>query len=98
MFKHLVSSFFLILFLGFIAAPTIIHSVDDTIDISFFYSITEEEERGHQTFKIFEVKLSETEKFCLSLFELEKERSYASYVKNYIPYAIECVSPPPKLS
>lgn len=98
MFKHIVSSFFLILFLGFIAAPTIIHTVDDTIDISFFYSISEEEERGHQTIKIFEIKLSEAEKFCISLFELEKERSYSSYVKNYIPCSIECVSPPPKLS
>jgi hypothetical protein len=98
MFKHLVSAFFLILFLAFIAAPTIIHTVDDTIDISSFYSISEEEERGHETIKNFEIKLCETEKFCISIVELEKEKSYASYVKNYIPYTIECVSPPPKLS
>ena len=59
MFKAYVSSLFLILFLGFISAPTIIHTIDDTIDISFFYSITEEEARGHQTVKNFEIITSD---------------------------------------
>ncbi|KAB1068086.1 hypothetical protein F6U93_08090 [Tamlana haliotis] len=46
MSRHFVSIILSMIFLAFIAAPTILKMVDDTIDISFFYSFAEEEENG----------------------------------------------------
>ncbi|NNL82729.1 MAG: hypothetical protein HKP28_05030, partial [Winogradskyella sp.] len=53
--KYYFSIFFTIIFMAFIAAPTIIASIDDSVDISLFFSVNEEEESGN--FKlIFEDK------------------------------------------
>ena len=43
MYKNKIAVFFSILFLSFIIAPTVITLVDDSIDISFIYSNSEEE-------------------------------------------------------
>jgi len=96
--KKTVSYFFLILFTLFIAAPTVISVVEKSIDTSVFYSVNEEENKVNETLKIFEVKLSDAEKFGISIFDLEKEKSDNSYSKNYTPNDLECDSPPPKLS
>ncbi len=96
--KRTISYFFLILFTVFIAAPTVISVIEKSFDTSIFYSVNEEENKVNETLKVFEVKLSDHEKFCLSIFDLEKEKSYTSYIKNYTPHHLECLSPPPELS
>jgi len=98
MYKKTFSYFFLILFTLFIAAPTIISVIEKSFDTSTFYSISEEENKVNETLKTFEVKLSDSDKFAFSIFRLEKEKSYTSYLKNYTPNDLECLSPPPELS
>ena len=45
MSRKLSSIFLTLIFVAFISAPTIISLVDDSIDTSIFYSVTEEEEK-----------------------------------------------------
>lgn len=98
MHKKTVSVLFLILFTAFLSAPTLISVIEESFDTSVFYSVNEEENKGNDTVKIFEVKILETANNHLCLIDSEKENSYSSYLKNYTPFAIECFSPPPELS
>lgn len=41
--KNTIALFFSILFVALISAPSIISAIDDTVDISILYNITEEE-------------------------------------------------------
>jgi hypothetical protein len=96
MYKTIVSSLFLILFLGFISAPTIIHSIDDTIDISFFYSVSEEEERGHQTIKNFEIITSDFNTSELLFTSKVKVNAIGYNFKTYPKPHLNLISPPPE--
>lgn len=94
--KQNISIFFLVLFTLFISAPTVISVIEKSFDTSVFYSISEEENKGNETLKTFVVKLPCTDKYGVSLIELEKEKSYVSYLKNYTSSIVECISPPPE--
>lgn len=98
MHKKTVSVLFLILFTAFLSAPTLISMFQESFDTSVFYSVNEEENKGNETVKIFEVNISENDNYLLSLIDSVKEKSFSSYLKNYTPFAIECFSPPPELS
>lgn len=80
----------------FISAPTMISVIEKSFDTSVFFSVNEEENKGNETLKTFVVKLSSNDKLGISIFELEKEKSYSSYLKKYTSSIIECVSPPPE--
>ncbi len=97
MYKQTISYFFLILFTVFISAPTVISVIEKSFDTSIFFSVNEEENKVNET-KTLEVKLSDIQKFGISIFYLEKEKSYTTYIKNYTPHHLECFSPPPELS
>lgn len=96
MSKRLVSNFFLFIFTVFIAAPTVISVVEQSYDVSIFFNVNEEENKVNETIKLFEIKLNETDKFQFSFLDIEKEKTYASYLKTYAPSTIECTSPPPE--
>jgi hypothetical protein len=82
--------------LGFISAPTIIHSIDDTIDISFFYSVSEEEERGHQTMKNFEIITSDFNTSELLFTSKVKLNAIGYNFKTYPKPHLNLISPPPE--
>lgn len=94
--KKTVSYFFLILFTVFISAPTVISVIEKSFDTYIFFSVNEEENKVNETLKTLEVKLSDIQKFGMSLFGLKKEKAYISYIKNYIPHDLDCISPPPE--
>jgi uncharacterized protein YpmS len=96
MSKRLVSNFFLFIFTVFIAAPTVISVVEKSYDISIFFNVNEEENKVNETVKLFEVKLNENDKFHFAFLDIEKEKTYASYLKTYAPSTIEYISPPPE--
>ncbi|WP_299108822.1 hypothetical protein [uncultured Winogradskyella sp.] len=77
--------------MGLISAPTIILSIDDSVDVTCFYSITEEEE-NHAEKLIFEKINLDT----ASLFEDHTNTNHIGYTfKNYpIPH-LNLISPPP---
>ena len=93
MFKKAVSIFFTILFLGIISAPTIIVSIDDSVDISVLYSLSEEEENN--SFKI-EVPLSneDSSAYCILL----KNQKLVYHFKKYSKPYINLIFPPPENS
>ncbi|MGJ8591658.1 MAG: hypothetical protein ACSHXF_03875 [Aquaticitalea sp.] len=96
--KKLISIFFLLLFTFLVSAPTVLTMVENSCDASIFYSVNEEENKVNETLKIFEIKLLDTDQFDSASLDLEKEKSYSAYIKNYTPSTIECFSPPPELS
>ena len=97
MFKIIVSSFFLILFTALISAPTIINMVDDSVDISIFYSLSEEEEKGHQTIKNVEVLNSDYFNSDFFFFFQLKSKTIGYSYKTYPKPHLNLISPPPEV-
>ncbi|MEZ4793412.1 MAG: hypothetical protein R2783_08130 [Gelidibacter sp.] len=96
MYKIIVSSFFLMLFTALISAPTIIHMVDDATDISIFYSLSEEEEKGHPTIKNIEIIPFDFNLADL-LFASELNSNTTGYnYKTYPKPHLNLISPPPE--
>jgi len=92
MSKQGISVLFSVIFLLFIAAPTIITMVDDTVDVSIIFSTAEEEEKG---FKIVfsNEKANESD---LAFTSIENNLGY--YFKNYPKPHLNLISPPPELN
>ena len=92
MLKHTISIFLTVLFLGLISAPTLIIAFDDSVDVSVFYSISEEEE--------------ETKNLKLVVLEIDTEdnlseftsnnRSLDYFFKTYPKPHLNLISPPPE--
>lgn len=86
------------IFLLFLAAPTVITIVDDSIDISLFYAVSEEEENGVEKNKVDEVlilKSNTSESFFVSK---KTKQNTAYFFKNYQKPHLNLISPPPDLS
>ncbi|MGR7812615.1 hypothetical protein [Lacinutrix undariae] len=95
--KNLLASFFLILFLSLISAPTVIMAIDENADVSLFYSIAEEEENsGHS--KIKEIKLLNSSNLLnLELVFTSKAEDNLGYsFSDYTKPQLNLVSPPPE--
>ena len=95
--KSLLAILFSLLFLSLIIAPTIIMAIDDSIDISFVYDISEEEEEkgkeGNKEFKKFVVGLDdEDESFMSSENEQNLEYTFKTYPKPHL----NLIFPPPE--
>ncbi|SFZ90447.1 hypothetical protein SAMN05428642_101941 [Flaviramulus basaltis] len=92
MHKKTIAIFFNILLLALISAPSIIIAIDDSIDISMFYSVTEEEETS-------KIKLQSPDSFseseciisCIDIEDVEY------YFKKYPKPHLNLISPPPEL-
>lgn len=92
MYKKAISIFFTILFLGLITAPSIIMAIDDSVDISVFYSISEEEEES-KNLKIF----PSFGDLDYSFSEFFKYNTYLGYrYKIYPKPHLNLISPPPE--
>lgn len=92
--KRILALFFTFLFAFLIAAPSIVLALDDTADVSFFYSISEEEESK---------KIAELEILILdNIFDLEslyfsnKGNGLEYTFKTYPKPHLNLISPPPE--
>ncbi|WP_166962610.1 hypothetical protein [Yeosuana marina] len=94
--KSIISISLTVLFLGLIVAPTVIAVLDDSIDTSIFYSITEEEENGKA--KNLLSPFSSENNDVASDFLLEVHQSFCYKFKNYPKPHLNLISPPPELS
>lgn len=92
MSRKIISIFFTVLFLAFITAPAVITMVDDSVDISYFYSITEEEEKGGKIEILLTKDFISQSDFALS----EKAVNEGYYFKKYPKPHLNLVSPPPE--
>lgn len=89
--KYRIAVILTILFMALITAPTIILSLDDTYDVSCFYSINEEEE--NENLKLVFEKISLDPEF---LIEDNVNSHLIGYTfKHYPKPHLNLISPPP---
>ena len=91
--RHIKALYLAILFVVLISAPTIIMSIDSSIDVSSFYNVNEEEE--HENLKIvFKNTALDTQ----TLFEAPISLNYIGFsFKHYSKPYVSVVSPPPEI-
>ena len=89
--KNRIAVFITILFMALISAPTVIMTIDDSIDTTCFLSINEEEENANA--KLLFDKDHQTSEF---LFEDQENSDLIGYTfKHYPKPHLNLISPPP---
>lgn len=89
--KKTIAILFSVLFLAFITAPTIIIAVDNSVDVSIFYSVTEEENEN--------LKIPFPDNGFNGLENLltqDSKENLRYYFKNYPKPHLNLISPPPE--
>ena len=93
MHRKVVSILFTVLFLALITAPSIIVVMDDSVDVSVFYSLSEEEEEEQTNLNLSFV----LENLEDSFFETSSHTDNSGYYfKNYPKPHLNLISPPPE--
>ena len=83
--------------MAFLMAPTIITLVDDSVDISIFYTSAEEEEKGSEKNKDTE-KLFYENPYPESVFAYFNSDNELEYIFNtYSKPHLNIISPPPEV-
>ncbi|MFI0428732.1 hypothetical protein [Mariniflexile sp. HMF6888] len=80
--------------MALIVAPSVIVVLDDSIDTSIFYSITEEEENGKTKNLISPFSLQNND--FLTDFKLKSHLFFCYHFKNYSKPHLNLISPPPE--
>jgi hypothetical protein len=96
--KTRIAIFFSILFLSLLVAPSIISLNEDSIDISFFLDINEEEEenKGKEESKVdSKLKIYPTT-FAASFLSIQITKNIRFLSKNYVSRTPKIATPPPK--
>ena len=97
MYKNKIAVFFSIVFLSFIIAPTVITLVDNSIDVSFIYSNSEEESEnlkiGKEKLVVSSININE-----FNFSATEKDSVLIHKNKNYTKPYLSMVFPPPEYS
>lgn len=94
MFRTLTSIFFTVLFMAIITAPSIILVVDDSVDVSVFYSLSEEEEEHKSVKLVFSLNQEES----IGFDKLIDVNHLVYHFKNYSKPHLNLISPPPDFS
>ncbi|WP_298531775.1 hypothetical protein [uncultured Algibacter sp.] len=97
MTKQVISISLSALFMLFVIAPTVIMIIDDSVDVSMFYSSTEEEEKSHEKNKDKELLLFDFSKALSDLDLNETENNLVYFFKKYPKPHLNLISPPPEL-
>jgi len=97
MSKKVIATLFSVAFLLFVAMPTILVIVDDTIDISIVFSDSEEEEKGSEKeldikFPLAVVKINEEHSIFRAI-----ENNLGCFHKKYAKPHLNIILPPPDL-
>lgn len=88
-----IAIFFTILFMGVISAPSLIMTMDDSIDVTYFFGMNEEEE--NESFKlIFEATTNNHE---ASILDSKNAHNVAYIFKAYAKPHLNQIFPPPEL-
>lgn len=96
MSRQIISIFFSMLFLAFLAAPSVIVLVDDSIDVSMFYASSEEEEKGSEKNKDIEVLFTDGIGNELVFNSKQTSNNLGYFFKNYPKPQLNLISPPPQ--
>ena len=97
MLRQLISIFFITLFMVSVTAPSIVLIIDDSMDVSFFYDLSEEEEeKGNEKNKEFEIIVLTTPAVADDYFTSENEENLGHHFKSYSKPHLNLLSPPPE--
>lgn len=98
MSRSIVSIILSSLFLLFLTAPTVILLIDDTADVSIFFTSNEEEEKkGQEKDKEKELFYQYAFLAVSDFFLNERELNLEYFFKNYPKPHLNLISPPPDL-
>lgn len=97
MSKKGISIFFSVIFLLFVAAPTVMVIVDDTVDVSMFFTFAEEEEKGQKKHKDIEVFITDLDCDDLNFGSFKAKNRKGYCYKKYPKPHLNLISPPPEL-
>ena len=96
MYQKFAAVFLTILFMAIVSAPSIIVSVDDSVDVSILLGCAEEEEKENESEKTFELVIDERKNHS-SILDFLNEQSQLSYRFNMYPKPhLNLVFPPPE--
>ena len=95
MYRNIISIILTTCFLVFLTAPTIIILIDDSANISMFYTTSEEEEKAPEKLKnknlVFQENLKSLSELDLNESDLDLEYRFKNYSNPYL----NLISPPP---
>lgn len=87
---------FAFLFLGFLATPTIIAFIDNSVDITVVFNVNEEESSSKNQISL-EYNLEETPSNYESIHFLQEQKNPGHfYTEAYPVIVLDVISPPPK--
>jgi hypothetical protein len=96
--KSIISILLTLIFVGFLTAPTIIKLIDNSADISIFYTTSSpEEEKGADKKIDVEVLFNTIYMANLDFTSIKKGNNSDFYFKNYPNPHLNLISPPPEL-
>ncbi|MDO5979155.1 hypothetical protein [Flavivirga spongiicola] len=98
MSRNIVSICLSIFFMLLLTTPTIVSLVDDSVDVSFLFDSSEEEEKkGNKKDKNTEVLFFEFNENEVDLASKKIKNNLRYYFKNYSKPHLNIISPPPDL-
>ncbi len=96
MAKKPIATYFTILFMTFIITPSLLAVVDSSIDTSIFYSFNEEEEKGGETIKTFEVLANYNQHHETNIYASVLVHNQGYFFKKYPKPNLNLIFPPPE--
>jgi len=96
MMKKPIATCFIILLMAFIGTPSLLAVVDSSIDTSIFYSFNEEEEKGGETIKTFEILANYNQHHETHIYASVLVRNQGYFFKKYPKPNLNLIFPPPE--
>ncbi|MFL1010720.1 hypothetical protein [Flavisericum labens] len=97
MLRQILSMFFTGVFVLFLMAPTVVAMLDDSVDVSVFFTTSEEEEKGGKKNTEKELLCYEMDTTDLDFAFGDNEHNVEYYQKKYPNPHLKLTSPPPKV-
>lgn len=92
----IIASFFIVLFLAFIATPSVVTYLDENVDVSLAFTANEEE-NSPKTEIAFEYLIHIDNRHTTSLHFLQEQTAFNHFYKEgYRLVYLDILSPPPK--
>ena len=97
--QNTIAIFFIVLFMGILLAPSILVTIDDSVDVSVFYSLSDEDEegKGKETNKNLEIICPLINHSELDLASIDSKNNSGYYFKKYPKPHLNLIFPPPEL-
>lgn len=82
--------------MAMISAPSILVAIDHSVDISFLYDSSEDEEKGKEPNKTIEILFSKVNHIELNIVSIDAKNNSGYFFKKYPKPHLNLISPPPE--